>query len=283
MPIVTAFSASHCGADEVSNALAEKLGYRHLGDELLDLAAERFTLPRKKLDRALHGPPSFFDGLTRERQRCVAHVRLALAECVQDDNLVYHGFASHLLPNDNAHVLKVCLLADRPFRIERAVTGQGLSEKAARKTIEKDDSARAEWTRHLFNIGPWDQTLYDVKIPLHQTSLEQALLLISENLPKLALSTAEHSHGTLADLLLSARVNLALVENGHDVEVGCVDGHVSLVINEYAVRLEHLKQGLQQIADGVAGVKSTSCRVGPGFRPPSRYDAVAPPEDSPRR
>ena len=101
MSIISLFSASHCHGCEVTQGVRDKLGYDFLSNEkLLAETSERFQVPEDKLKRAMHGPVSVFNKLTHEKERNLTYIRATLAELVQQDNLVYHGFAGHLLPRD---------------------------------------------------------------------------------------------------------------------------------------------------------------------------------------
>jgi CheY-like chemotaxis protein len=70
----------------------------------------------------------------------------------------------------------------------------------------------------------------------------------------------------MTDFLLSARVNTALVEQGHDVEVTSHDGEVTVAISKYVLRLDHLREQFRKIGEQVAGVKSVQIREQPDFR-----------------
>jgi CheY-like chemotaxis protein len=71
--------------------------------------------------------------------------------------------------------------------------------------------------------------------------------------------------------VLAARVNVVLAEEGHEVEVSCDHGNITVVINNYVLRLEHLEKELQRLAGAVAGVKSVHTRVGPKWVTPAIY------------
>jgi len=274
MPVITIFSASHCRADEVADKVAQKLGYKLIGEEILDWTSQEFDMSREKLVRAMHGASSVLDKFAREKEKCVAYLRVAIAEHVKDDNIVYHGFAGHLLPREITHILKVCLVANRDYRIDQATRSEGVSKRGASKSIKKDDEERKKWTQHLFDAGPWDKSLYDIKIPMHETSVEDVVDLICENARKDPVKTTPASAKAVNDTVFAARVNIALVEQGHDVLVTSDEGNISIFIKKYVMRLEHLKKELKKIADGVPGVKSTEIHLGPGFQRPAIYPGL---------
>ena len=117
MAVISMFSGSYCRAEEVAKMVARRLGYRCIGDELLEETANLYNVPRERLKRAMHGPPSFYSKFTLEKVRNVAYIRAALARVVKENNIVYHGFAGHLLPRDIPHILRVCIVASQEYRL----------------------------------------------------------------------------------------------------------------------------------------------------------------------
>ncbi|RJP68541.1 MAG: response regulator [Candidatus Abyssobacteria bacterium SURF_17] len=276
MSVITIFSASYCKADEVAEKVAQKLGYRCIGEEAPERASREFNVSRDKLERAMHGTTSMLDKLIHEKDidRHVAYLRVAIGELVKADNVVYHGFAGHLLPKTIPHILRVCLVAKREYRVSLAAEGGAVSKKAALRAIRKDDEERKRWTQLLFDVGPWDKSLYDIKIPMHATTVEDAVELICENVQKEAVKTTERSKKAMEDFVFAARVHVELVERGHDVDVLSEDGHVTVLLKKYTVRLDHLKDELTRIVSAMPGVKGMEVRPGPKFKRPSIYPGV---------
>jgi CheY-like chemotaxis protein len=273
MPVVTIFSASSCRGDEVAQKTAETLGYACINGQLVSQAAKEFGAPEEKLLRTMHGTASLLDKFGHDKQKHIAYLRAAIAQAVKNDNVVYHGFAGHLLPRTVSHILKICLVANRDYRIARAVE-QGLTKKNAAKTIRKDDEERKKWTQHLFNLGPWDKSLYDIKIPMHTTSLEEAVSLICTSVRSDAVKTTPGSLKVMNDFVFSSRISVALVEQGHEVDVLSDNGNVTILINKYTVRLESLKKELRDISNGIPGVKNIEVRVGPKYKRPAIYPGM---------
>lgn len=279
MSVVTIFSASYCHGDEIAEKVTQELGYECVSEEIVEEASRCFGVPHEKLIRAMHGPPSFFNNLTRERERSVAYIKAALAECLKKDNVVYHGFAGHLLPDGINHVVKVCVVADRESRLNLAARTKGVRESEAARMIEKDDEQRGQWTQYLFDLGPWDKSLYDIKIPIHTMSVDDAVRMICDNVKKPDIATTSASDQAISDFALAAKVNIALVEKGHDVEVSCQRGNVTITINKFVWRLQHLQEKLKEIAGSVPGVKDIETRKGARVEQPAiypKYDFQAP-------
>ena len=272
MAVLSIFGASYCGADRVAETVARKLGYNLLSDDDVVTAASReHRVDKSTLDRALRGSPSLLDRFTHERSRCVALLRATLAGQVRQDNAACHGFVAHLLPTEVSHVLRVCLAANQDHRVKTAAEAGGISDAKARTLVRKDDADRARWTEYLFDRGPYDEALYDILIPMHATSVEEAADLIVQNAAKPALVTTPKSRKALDDFAFAARVNIALAEKGFDVEVTADGGNVTVGIKQHALRLKALKERIGKIASDVPGVKNVQVRFSPRYKRPPMY------------
>lgn len=275
MAVITIFSGLYCNGDQVAKKVALRLGYECIGEEFLEEASEVYNVPRDKLMSAMHGPPSVFNRFTHEKERNVAYIKAALAERVKKNNIVYHGLAGHLLPKEITHILRAYIIADYDYRVAMAMDSEEISEREAHRIIRRDDNERLQWTQYLFGLGPRDKSLYDVKIPIHNSSVDGAVEIICNNVRKEALETTPKSQKAMDDFVLATQVNIALAERGHEVEVSCDSGDVTIIINKFVLRLEHLEKKLQKIASAVPGVKSTETRVGPKFETPAIYPKFA--------
>jgi len=277
MSVISLFSASHCHGREVARGVQDALGYELLGDdELLAEAAQRFEVPVDKLEQAIHGPVSVFNRLTHEKERYVACVRATMADLVQKDDLVYHGLAAHVLPRDLPHVLRVCLAARTDYRVDRAVLSESLNERAAQKRVAQEDEKRKRWTLYLFGVSPWDKSLYDIFLPMDATSVDDAVAMIAEHAARPPVRTTAAAQKAVKNFLLTARVQLALAQKGHEVglDVSSDDGVVTLTINRSVVRLEHLKDELRGAVLAVPGAKDVKTTIGQHFRPRDRYEQM---------
>ncbi len=276
MSIVSLFSASYCHGDEIAREVRDKLDYRlSSDDDLLVTVSERFGVSEDKLWRAIHKPGSLFDQFTHAKERHLAVIRVTLAKQIQNDNLLYHGFAGHLLTGELDNVLRVCLVAKADYRIALAAQTEGIGTRNAEKRIRASDEERARWIQHLFGLGPWDESLYDMLLPMDGETVEGVVQAIATQAAKLPVVTTSTSRHAMGDFLLGSQVKLALVENGYyHVEVTCENGEVTLTINRFAIRVEHLKEALRRVAASIPGVCLVRTKIGPGFRPPGMYEKM---------
>jgi len=267
MPVITMFRGTFCEGDSVVESVLKDTGYKLVLDQdIVTEAGRASSLGDAKVSRAFSARTSVFNKFTHEKERSIAHLRLALAELLSRDDLLIDGFVSHLVPREVGHSLRVCLIADMKFRAAQALREQGLSEKDAVKVIRKQDEDRTAWVYNLFQKNnPWDPSLYDIVIPMNKKTVQEAAGLIVQNAASDAVKMTEASRQAVQDFLLAARVEVVLAGEGHHVGVSSKRGLVTLVINKHVLMLGRLEEELKAIAGRVDGVHSVETRVGSGF------------------
>lgn len=267
MSVVTVFSGIFCREDHVVQRLLASTGYNLVGDENVVTEASRLSgMSENKIGRAFSARTSVFNKFTHEKESSIAHLRLALAQMLSDDNLLINGFVGHLVPEEVQHALRVCLIADVRFRTTVAKEAHGLSEKEGIKLIRKHDDDCAAWANTLFEeADPWNASLYDIVIPMDKIGVEGAATLIEENLGKDVVKPTTSSKKAVADFLLAARAEAALAKEGHNVAVNAKDNSVTLTINKHVLMLSRLEEELKAIVDNVPGVTSVVTKVGKDF------------------
>jgi len=221
MPVITIFRGTFCEGDPVVQSVLKETGYRLVLDQdIVSEASRASNLGDAKVSRAFSARTSVFNKFTHEKERSIAHLRLALAELFSRDNLLIDGFVSHLVPREVSHALRVCLIADIRFRVSLAVKEPGLSEKEAVKVIHKQDEDRGAWVYNLFQKNnPWDPSLYDIVIPMNKKTVQEAAGLVVRNTASDVVKMTEASRQAVQDFLLAARVEVVLAGEGHNVGV----------------------------------------------------------------
>ncbi len=267
MSVISIFSGNFCSADAVVRDVMDSTGYRLItDDQVIKKAAETSGIPDHKVRRAFSAKTSVFNKFTHEKECSIACLRLALATELEKDPAVVHGFSSLLIPQSISHVLRVCIIAETPYRIEQAGVVQGMAEKDALKQIRAQDADCAAWTETLFSTkDPWDISIYDMVLPMNRVNVAKAGALIEENLIKNALRRTDASFQAEKDFLLAATVKMALCRAGHDVSVTVENGAVVMTINKQVLMLARLEEELKSIAGKVNGVQSVTTLVGKDF------------------
>lgn len=273
MSVITIFSGSFCNRDAVIKDLMGSTGYRLITDR--DIAAEAASqsgISEEKIMRAFSSKTSVFNKFTHEKERFISNLRLGLFKILEADELIISGFSSMLIPESISHVLRVCLIADLPYRIKVAETEKKISEKDALKIIKKSDHDRSVWTDTLYSIkDPWNDNLFDMVIPMNQMELPKAGALIQENLLKPVLKKTPASEAVVKDCALAAVIETTLANSGHNIHVTANGGSITLTINKNVLMLGRLEEELKSIVEGIDGVVDVNTQVGKNYHQSTIY------------
>ena len=268
MAIISVFSAFFCRAEDITNRISEMTGWPLIGDRLFEVTGERFGTPRDKLERAMAGPPFHFNKFTHRREQYLAQLKTTLADML-DDNQILSGFASHLIPQQIGHVLRVCLLDDPEQRAKLFAQEEGVKFEAALHRIQKEDLKRAQWTRKIYDKQPWDTTLYDLKIPVHTMGVDEVAELVVEYAGRDLMKQTAKSKQALRDFATAAHAEQTMIEAGFYHSLSCRRDVLTVVIDEYVIRLDKLETELKSLLKGLDGVRDVKVRTGPNYRPVS--------------
>jgi two-component system response regulator CpxR len=267
MATIVLFSGIFCREDMVIEELGATTGFRLVGDkEVVGKAAKLSGVAESKISKAFSAKTSVFNKFTMEKETSIAYIKLALADMLTDESVLVRGHTGLLIPKAVSHVLRICLIADMPYRTRSAVIDQGLSEKEAAKRILRGDLDSAAWIRALFDVeDPWDPSLFDMVIPVDKRTPSEAATAIIQNATKSVIQPTPESRQAIDDFSLAAQVEKALLEEGHHVVVSAANGVVTLVINRHVLMLKRLEEELKATTEKVAGVTSVITEVGKDF------------------
>ncbi|HIJ57889.1 MAG TPA: response regulator [Deltaproteobacteria bacterium] len=273
MSVITLFGGTFCNQDDVVEAVQAKTGYNRISDKDLVTAASRLSgLSENRIARAFSAKRSVFDRLGHENRRAIACLKLALAQVLAGDHMIIDGFSGQLIPQRVTHVLRVCLIADMKYRVASALGAHPGSEKDAAKRIARQDEGRAAWMVTLFESSdPWNESLYDIVLPMHETGTAAAADVIAENSGKKVIQPTRRSRKAVHDFLLAVRVEETLMNEGHFVDVDVRDGTATLTIHKQVLRLGKLEAELQDIAGRVDGVSAVETKIGETYHRPNVY------------
>ncbi|MCB2226056.1 MAG: response regulator [Desulfarculaceae bacterium] len=269
MSVVNLFSGVFCFAEEVVHGLSSRLEYPVMRDEdLISQVAETSGIKAGALRRAMFGKPSIFNQFSNEKERAVSRLKLGMAELLAQEELIYLGYASHLVPRSITHVLDVCLIAEAKGRAVRGARELGLSEKDALARIHREDEAAIRWVEYLRGREAWDPKLYDMRIGMDQVGETEAVNQICDNVDSVILAPNAASRQEVKDFLLGAQVEAALADKGHnphDLKVEAKDGQVGIAINKKVMMLGRLSEELEELVKTVPGVSSVQVAPGPAY------------------
>jgi len=263
MAVVTISRGSYSRGKEVAEKVAERLGYQCIGRDLLLATSEEFNIPEIKLIRAIHDAPSVLDRFTYGKEKYMAFIQAALLRHFRKDNVVYHGLAGHFFVRGVSHVLKVRVISDLADRVRLEMEREKISEKEARRIIEKDDEERRKWSRSLYGIDTWDPSLYDLVIHIHKLRVEDAVDLICHTAGLQQFQATLESRRAIDNLALAAEVKAILIKVRPDIEVSAENGIVEVRTRALEAHEAELILEMESLAKTVPGVRDVRVKVVP--------------------
>ncbi len=105
--------------------------------------------------------------------------------------------------------------------------------------------------------------------------VEGAVEIILKYSKKEAVQRTLKSLQAVEDFILTARLQIALLEKGYeDLEVECHSGTAVVTLNKAVTRLEHYTEKVKETGHIVEGVRSVEVKVGSGYHQPSILSTV---------
>ena len=230
MPIITIYQGASGEGQELAESLAEALGYRCVGREVLVEASRRYRIPEAKLNAIIEKGPHWWERPLQDLRPYRTALQASLCELAHDGKIVYHGHLGHELLSGIGHVLKVLLTAPLEFRIEQIRVRQSLTEAAARHYVEEVDKARSRRLMAMFGADWRDPDRYDLILNMVKMSRESAKRVIIEAAKLEEFQPTPASNQAFNDLALASRVQATLFASpdikGSALEVRAEGGHI---------------------------------------------------------
>ena len=232
MPIITIYQGASGEGQELAETVAEALGYRCVGREVLVEASRRYRIPEAKLNEIVEKGPHWWERLLQDLRPYRIALQATLCELAHDGKVVYHGHLGHELLSGIGHVLKVLLIAPIEFRIEQVRARQNLTDVAVRHYIEEVDKARSRRLMAMFGTDWRDPNRFDLILNMSKMSREGAKRVIVEAAKLEEYQPTPASNQAFNDLALGSRVHSTLFASpdvqGSALEVRAEGGHIQL-------------------------------------------------------
>jgi cytidylate kinase len=163
---------------EIACATANRMGYRLVLQEVINLAAQRAGSPEVAL--------AAIDelGLLKinpSAEACLAYakaIRQVLHEFAAEDNIIIIGRGGQVALHDWPNALHLQVVAPLPLRVQRVAKGQDIRPEHALAQIKASDHFRTVYLKRFFNLR-WDDTsAYDLVLNTAQISFSACVDLL---------------------------------------------------------------------------------------------------------
>jgi cytidylate kinase len=219
MAIITISHGMGAGGSEIGAALARRLGYRYVDQELISEAARRYGLAEEKLSHLDETKPSLFERFDAETRRYITVIQTVLYEFAVDDNVVLMGRGGQWLLRGIPHVLRVRVMAPFESRVKRVAKkmagqlGETVNPRTVSELVRRDDAEKAGRSRYLYEVDVADPALYDLVINTEKLSADAFVETIAALVTRPELATSQAGRQLVADRALASQVQVALATN----------------------------------------------------------------------
>ena len=219
MAIVTVSHEMGSGGAEIGVALAGRLGFRYVDQDMIGQAARVYGVGEEKLTQLDETKPSLFERFDVETQQYITVLQSALLDVAEEDNAVIMGRGGQVLLRGIPHVLRVRVMAPLDMRVKRVMKrmagqmGETLDVRSTAEMIRRNDHEKFGRMRYLYDVDWGDPALYDVVINTEKLSIEAGVDLIVGLLHRPEVAATEASRQAVRDRALASRVRSALRAN----------------------------------------------------------------------
>jgi cytidylate kinase len=216
MAIVTVSHEMGSGGTEIGTALAERLGYRYVDQDMITQAAHQYGVGEEKLTQLDETKPSLFERFDVETRQYITVLQSALLDVAELDNVVLMGRGGQVLLRGITHVLRIRVMAPFDMRVKRVMKkmagrmGESVDVRTAAEMVRRNDHEKFGRMRYLYDVDWADPALYDAVINTDKLSIEAGVDLIIGLLHRPELAATEASRQAVRDRALASRVRTAL-------------------------------------------------------------------------
>jgi len=269
MAIVTVSHEMGSGGAEIGAALAERLGYRYVDQDMIGQAARQYGVGEEKLTQLDETKPSLFERFDVETRQYITVLQSALLDVAEQDDVVIMGRGGQVLLRNIVHVLRVRVMAPFDMRVKRVMKkmagqmGESVDVRTTAEMVRRNDHEKFGRMRYLYDVDWSDPSLYDVVVNTEKLSTPAGIDLIIGLLHRPEVAATETSRQVVRDRALASRVRTALAANAetrkYRINVEADRGVIQL---EGTAALERATEVARSVA-GVVDVKSQLLEVPP--------------------
>lgn len=228
MSIITLTAALYCESEQLINAVSKELEYELLGNEIIDLTAKEFNVPKNKIEKAIYEAPLSAIQASTEKVRFITYLQTTLIRQLLKNNITYYGPAAFVLVQGISHVLKVRLIASLENRIKAMMKSESKSAKEVEKIIIKRDKEYSKWSEFIFKADISNPNLYDLVINLDQIEIPQAIDIIINTINSKRFQPMTYSINCLKDTELALTIKSRLLDIDPNIMVKVKSGMINI-------------------------------------------------------
>ena len=136
---------------------------------------------------------------------------------MKKDNVVFHGFCTHVFLKEIDHVLNVKITEDIEDRIKFIMEHDGIPRKEALSFIKTIDRKQKRWCQKIYRFDILNASQYDIAINISKFPYDRAVDIICKIVKLNRFQTTPESQKTMDELLFAAESQASLL-SGYKAE-----------------------------------------------------------------
>ena len=198
--IITINREAGSGGREIAIRLAELLGVKIYGKEILASIMDKYRLTPEQIEKIMAEKPNWWSEFCRfykqfgsvadntnenfevNSLQLYHEERKILQELAKQESCVIVGRTGFHIFKDYPNALRIFLIARPECRIKRFMERLGIDEKEASKRMEKSDKDRENYTKSFAGISRYDARNYDLVLNVSGFTTEQVAQFLAQNI-----------------------------------------------------------------------------------------------------
>ncbi|MGA8180698.1 MAG: cytidylate kinase family protein [Desulfobacterales bacterium] len=211
MPVIFISRGTMSGVHLLVDCLHGQTGIRCISHEDLVKDVNKHGEIAARVLEKLAEAASAYDQFSELRWPYMVLMRKALLEEIRNDDVVYHGYSSHLLLPSLRHLVRVRIEAPLEMRLTMTMQRLACNEEKAREYIINADNQRIKWARFMYAQDIRDTMLYDLIVNLDRVTLNAACGILECIMAEKDFQASRESRTEVERLYLATKIEESLV------------------------------------------------------------------------
>lgn len=165
--------------DEIARDVARSLSYTYIDKENIFGVGERFGLRQDELEKLDEKKPSLRDRIFKDRVSLYKNLLQSIIfQFARNGEAVIVGGGAYLILKDIPGTLRIKVIAPVPDRMKRVMAESGVTADEAASLINRSDTNRAGFMKHVFDTDWMDAVKYDLVLNTGRVGREEACRVV---------------------------------------------------------------------------------------------------------
>lgn len=182
MAVITISRENGARGNYIGQQLAKKLGYRHVGKDLIHEVCMEYGVGPSEFERIYDHAPGLLDRYEQRNREIARLIGRVIRGLARRGNIVIVGRGSFAVLRNFEDVLNVRVTAKRSVRVQRFQQDHRLNSEQARKMIDRLDNDRCKYIGAYYGLDWKNAALYDLCVNTGKLTPDQGVAFILQAL-----------------------------------------------------------------------------------------------------